>query len=68
MVLEAAVGAIPATIAAFAAWRSSSKTKQAIKSPNGMSLGYMVYQTHEKLVKHLGDEDRHAGTPEESER
>lgn len=59
MILEAILTAIPATIAAGAAWRNSYKTKVQTTPSNGTSLAAYVEGTHKLLVAHLTDPTLH---------
>jgi len=56
LVVAAAIAALPASVAAFAALRVNSKV-----STNGskLDIGLLVELIHEKMDSHINDEARH---------
>jgi len=54
----ALIAAIPATVAATAAWWNASKTNKKVKTSNGHTMGQIIESSYEltKSVAHRQDE------------
>ncbi len=66
-IVESLAAAIPATIAALAAWRASSRVNKKVSTNNGKTIGQMVEYNHEftkviagRLDDHIDSDDAHA--------
>ena len=57
----AVVAAIPATIAATAAWRSARYNRKQMATSNGNTPGYLLEHTHTMLTNHISDSWLHRG-------
>ena len=55
------IAALPATLAATAAWRSARYNRKQMETSNGDSMGHLAEKTHDLLTNHISDSWLHRG-------